>query len=151
MAKNLLASSQLQEAISVIETDCEVDFAPPLDYVEPVRQPLTQPGAAAEEEGPSGEAEEEEEPKFQAFKGSGRRLDGKPSASPSAPTSQPAASTSGRKPGVLIFLSLCMEHMLTCFAIHGLHKAALRKLMMASMLRCLYFLRRTTRGLNLDR
>ena len=27
----------VQEAISVIETDCEVDFAPPLDYVEPNR------------------------------------------------------------------------------------------------------------------
>ena len=27
----------------MIETDCEVDFAPPLDYVEPVRQP---PGAS---------------------------------------------------------------------------------------------------------
>lgn len=25
-------------AISVIETDCEVDFAPPLDYVEPSRE-----------------------------------------------------------------------------------------------------------------
>ena len=29
--------SALQEAVSVIETDCEVDFAPPLDYVEPNR------------------------------------------------------------------------------------------------------------------
>ncbi len=27
----------VQDAISVIETDCEVDFAPPLDYVEPKR------------------------------------------------------------------------------------------------------------------
>ena len=27
-----------QDAISVIETDCEVDFAPPLDYVEPTRE-----------------------------------------------------------------------------------------------------------------
>ncbi|CAI5994735.1 unnamed protein product [Closterium sp. NIES-65] len=26
-------------AISIIETDCEVDFAPPLDYVEPARAP----------------------------------------------------------------------------------------------------------------
>lgn len=29
--------SLVQEAVSVIETDCEVDFAPPLDYVEPNR------------------------------------------------------------------------------------------------------------------
>jgi hypothetical protein len=28
----------VQDAISVIETDCEVDFAPPLDYVEPKRE-----------------------------------------------------------------------------------------------------------------
>lgn len=28
----------VQNAISVIETDCEVDFAPPLDYVEPKRE-----------------------------------------------------------------------------------------------------------------
>lgn len=25
-------------AVSIIETDCEVDFAPPLDYEEPVKQ-----------------------------------------------------------------------------------------------------------------
>lgn len=31
----------MQDAVSVIETDCEVDFAPPLDYVEPSRQPET--------------------------------------------------------------------------------------------------------------
>lgn len=33
-------------AISIIETDCEVDFAPPLDYKEPERPPVkpkTQP------------------------------------------------------------------------------------------------------------
>ena len=32
-------------AITIIETDCEVDFAPPLDYVEPERVP-TRPAAA---------------------------------------------------------------------------------------------------------
>ena len=30
----------MQDAISVIETDCEVEFAAPLDYVEPSRQPV---------------------------------------------------------------------------------------------------------------
>ena len=29
------------------QTDCEVDFAPPLDYVEPVPQPKLAPAAAA--------------------------------------------------------------------------------------------------------
>ena len=36
---------RVQDAISVIETDCEVDFAPPLDYVEPQRE--ERPVAAA--------------------------------------------------------------------------------------------------------
>ncbi|PRW59790.1 ubiquitin fusion degradation 1-like protein isoform X1 [Chlorella sorokiniana] len=95
------------QAISVIETDCNVDFAPPLDYVEPQRQPQ-QPvpmaadvpaaaGAAAAEPAPA----EPEEPKFLAFAGTGRRLDGKavsesrPIAIPLAGTGRPGASTSG--------------------------------------------------------
>ena len=54
-----------QEAISVIETDCEVDFAPPLDYVEPaaaapVEEPMEDDGAP----GPSGEQTAPEEPRF---------------------------------------------------------------------------------------
>lgn len=36
-----------QDAISVIETDCEVDFAPPLDYVEPSRDEFRNYAAAA--------------------------------------------------------------------------------------------------------
>lgn len=36
-----------QDAISVIETDCEVDFAPPLDYVEPQRPDPAVAAAAA--------------------------------------------------------------------------------------------------------
>lgn len=85
----------------------QVDFAPPLDYVEPQRQPQ-QPvpmaadvpaaaGAAAAEPAPA----EPEEPKFLAFAGTGRRLDGKavsesrPIAIPLAGTSRPGASTSG--------------------------------------------------------
>lgn len=32
-----------ENAISVIETDCEVDFAPPLDYKEPERVPAPAP------------------------------------------------------------------------------------------------------------
>ena len=28
------------DAISIFETDCEVDFAPPLDYQEPERVPV---------------------------------------------------------------------------------------------------------------
>lgn len=70
--------------ISIIETDCEVDFAPPLDYKEPER-----PTAPAATKGPA-KAEEvvaEPEPKFNPFTGSGRRLDGRPLA-PSACSSK---------------------------------------------------------------
>lgn len=43
---HLRLQSAAQDAISVIETDCEVDFAPPLDYVEPQREERA-PAAAA--------------------------------------------------------------------------------------------------------
>lgn len=88
-------------------TPPQVDFAPPLDYVEPQRQPQ-QPapmaadapaaaGAAAAEPAPA----EPEEPKFLAFAGTGRRLDGKPAsesrpiAIPLGATGRPGASASG--------------------------------------------------------
>ncbi|KAF3435795.1 hypothetical protein FNV43_RR22887 [Rhamnella rubrinervis] len=76
-------------AISIIETDCEVDFAPPLDYKEPERPagPALNKGAAKVEEAPA-----EEEPKFNPFTGMGRRLDGKPLKYEPAP-----ASSSGSK------------------------------------------------------
>ncbi|GMY05682.1 ubiquitin fusion degradation protein 1 homolog [Fagus crenata] len=62
-------------AISIIETDCEVDFAPPLDYKEPEKPVASFPAgksAAQAEEAPA-----ETEPKFNPFTGVGRRLDGK--------------------------------------------------------------------------
>ena len=57
-------------AISIIETDCEVDFAPPLDYVEPERPvqataPKQMLGKERKkkkkEEGEGGKKEEEKE------------------------------------------------------------------------------------------
>ena len=38
-------------AISIIETDCEVDFAPPLDYKEPEKRVTTVPSSKALAEG----------------------------------------------------------------------------------------------------
>ncbi|KAL3539034.1 hypothetical protein ACH5RR_002400 [Cinchona calisaya] len=62
-------------AISIIETDCEVDFAPPLDYKEP-EKPTSSPASL---EAPAGqEASADTVPKFNPFSGAGRRLDGKP-------------------------------------------------------------------------
>ena len=50
-----------------------------------------------EEAGPSSRDEEPAEPKFQAFVGAGRRLDGKAA---SAPTVQPPPSSGTRKTGL---------------------------------------------------
>lgn len=100
-----LQMMNMQDAISVIETDCEVDFAPPLDYVEPSRElpEADEPMDAQDEAGPSNREEEGTEPKFQAFVGAGRRLDGKAST---APVTQPAASSSTRKTGHFQSLSV---------------------------------------------
>ena len=80
----------------------QVDFAQPLDYVEPPRQPPPQqaPAAASGQAAAGGAggaagsaaaepaAQEPEEPKFLAFAGTGRRLDGK-AAGPSNPVAIP--------------------------------------------------------------
>eukprot|EP00873_Tetraselmis_striata_P022693 jgi/Tetstr1/442957/TSEL_031019.t1 len=88
-----IVESKPQDAISIVETDCEVDFAPPLDYEEPAPLPPRPPVPAPSLGAPTGkgaaeagaaEAEAPVEPDFLAFAGSGRRLDGK-SAGPSAP------------------------------------------------------------------
>lgn len=57
------------EAISLIDTDCTTDFAPPLDYVEPARE------EKIKERGDRG-GEREEEAVFRPFVGVARRLDG---------------------------------------------------------------------------
>nr|XP_043610391.1 ubiquitin fusion degradation protein 1 homolog [Erigeron canadensis]XP_043610392.1 ubiquitin fusion degradation protein 1 homolog [Erigeron canadensis] len=101
-------------AISIIETDCEVDFAPPLDYKEP-EKPLKSkaPSEAQEEEEPAKNL-----PKFNPFTGSGRRLDGKPAEPVAAPLlrphkaeattsdsngSTPSNSNSRKRSGKLVF------------------------------------------------
>ncbi|KAI5390447.1 hypothetical protein KIW84_075677 [Lathyrus oleraceus] len=63
-------------AISIIETDCEVDFAPPLDYKEPEKN---LPSDLSDKESPQVEEEAETKtPEVIPFSGLGRRLDGKP-------------------------------------------------------------------------
>ncbi|KAG6554574.1 hypothetical protein Mapa_003592 [Marchantia paleacea] len=81
------------QAISIIETDCEVDFAPPLDYKEPepVRPAPAPPVSTSEA---AQETPEPEEPKFNAFTGTGRRLDGKPAKLSAGPISAMGASGS---------------------------------------------------------
>ncbi|CAM8901590.1 unnamed protein product [Rhodiola kirilowii] len=94
-----IVETKPSHAISIIETDCEVDFAPPLDYKEPERPqaPVTASKAPAKvEETPV------EEPKFNVFAGVGRRLDGKPmksepqqSSSSGSKDKQPFVSNGG--------------------------------------------------------
>ncbi|KAL3500781.1 hypothetical protein ACH5RR_039874 [Cinchona calisaya] len=68
-------------AISIIETDCEVDFAAPLDYKEPEKKAAIlkeTPRVAGTKRGEGGSMEK---PKFVTFTGLGRRLDGMPRVS----------------------------------------------------------------------
>ncbi|KAJ0974197.1 hypothetical protein J5N97_016162 [Dioscorea zingiberensis] len=86
-------------AISIIETDCEVDFAPPLDYKEPERPQPSGPSSNTPIQG--AEVEPPAEPKFTPFTGVGQRLDGKPSKNqtPASPSTKgPAVATNGVKP-----------------------------------------------------
>lgn len=67
-------------AVSIIETDCEVDFTPPLDYKEPEK-----PSSSSLSNRTPPEVQEEPAKKiakFSPFTGSGRRLDGKSSSQP---------------------------------------------------------------------
>ena len=82
------------DAISVIETDCNVDFAPPLDYVEPepvLPRSVSQGSARTESQKDEEPEAKPDEGSFLAFAGTGRRLDGKP-ASESKPVAIPMNS-----------------------------------------------------------
>ncbi|KAM3376938.1 ubiquitin recognition factor in ER-associated degradation protein 1 isoform X2 [Capsicum galapagoense] len=86
--------------ICIIEIDCEVDFAPPLDYKEPERDAPSRPSKAPAE---VQEAATEVEPKFNRFTGGARRLDGKslkqqpPPSSSSVSSDKQADVTNGGK------------------------------------------------------
>ncbi|GAB2267647.1 hypothetical protein Dimus_002629 [Dionaea muscipula] len=69
-----IVETKPSNAVSIIETDCEVDFAPPLDYKEPEKPAVSGPSKSAAQV----EDLAETEPKFSPFSGAGRRLDGKP-------------------------------------------------------------------------
>lgn len=71
-------------AISIIETDCEVDFAPPLDYKVPVKPSINNAQTTGSP------VERVPEPKFTPFTGGGTRLDGKPTKQQVTPATTPA-------------------------------------------------------------
>ncbi|KAI3788071.1 hypothetical protein L2E82_00711 [Cichorium intybus] len=97
-----IVETKPSDAISIIETDCEVDFAPPLDYKEPERPVKSKTPPEVEEE-PANKI-----PKFSPFTGSGRRLDGKPAEPVTGPPVQTGPTTSDangsrKRSGKLVF------------------------------------------------
>ncbi|GLJ57611.1 hypothetical protein SUGI_1353720 [Cryptomeria japonica] len=110
-----IVETKPESAISVFDTDLEVDFAPPLDYKERERLPLnpanicttTSSARTTRENTTSTEHQEKSQCRFTAFTGVGRRLDGKP-LSPKSPKIKSARSRSPsrapiRKPVKLVF------------------------------------------------
>ncbi|CAN1256094.1 Ubiquitin recognition factor in ER-associated degradation protein 1 [Linum perenne] len=85
------------KAITIIETDCEVDFAPPLDYKEPEKPAASVP-SSAKGKSQVEEAPVETVPKFNPFTGAGRRLDGKPLPYQPAPIAAPASKDKNPAP-----------------------------------------------------
>jgi len=77
--------AQPADAVCSLDTDCAVDFAPPLDYVEPPRVVASQQGI-------------DEPPQPARFTGVAARMDGKPVEQP--PTPSPAAAVNAVAPGV---------------------------------------------------
>ncbi|XP_055815630.1 uncharacterized protein LOC129885395 [Solanum dulcamara] len=84
-----IVETKPSNGISIIETDCEVDFAPPLDYKEPERTSPSRPSNGPAE---VQEAATEVEPKFNPFTGGARRLDGKPLKQQPPPSSSSGSS-----------------------------------------------------------
>ncbi|XP_047323459.1 ubiquitin fusion degradation protein 1 homolog isoform X2 [Impatiens glandulifera] len=89
-----IVEAKPSHAVSIIETDCEVDFAPPLDYKEPEKPVKSVPSSKAPLK--AEEAPEETEPKFNPFSGAGKRLDGKPIKNPPPPVSSSSRSKDKR-------------------------------------------------------
>jgi len=77
-------------AVTIIECDMNVEFAPPLDYVEPER-PKRDEEMAVDEDEPAG---------FVAFKGQGNRLDGKKKKDSSSKETVATTSKTPRPRGI---------------------------------------------------
>ncbi|KAH9289920.1 hypothetical protein KI387_034037 [Taxus chinensis] len=98
-----IVETKPDSAISIIETDCEVDFATPVDYKEPEKEARDEP-----------EEEEETEAKFVPFTGVGNRMDGRPTSfsaisdvskkkSVGSASSSSVPSYHSRRPGKVVF------------------------------------------------
>lgn len=74
-----VVETQPKDAVTIIECDMRVDFAPPVGYQEPTRAPPKKPEVpdALLSDGESEDSNESSSPKdFTAFSGAGNRLDG---------------------------------------------------------------------------
>jgi len=84
------------KAVSIVEADVNVDFAPPIGYKEPDQEPkkeITEKKLEIKKEDldpsqldDSDDSEEEKQPKFLAFSGTGSRISGKTDDHPSVAT-----------------------------------------------------------------
>ncbi|XP_072150004.1 uncharacterized protein [Setaria viridis] len=115
-----LLETRPADAVCTLNTDCEVDFAPPLDYVEPPRAPAPAPvassqgsgeppqftGVAARMDGkpveqpppapvPAGGRHSDQPRQPAQFTGVAMRMDGKQVELPPPPTPSPAAASAG--------------------------------------------------------
>ncbi|CAI9103704.1 OLC1v1002237C1 [Oldenlandia corymbosa var. corymbosa] len=93
-----IVEAKPSNAISIIETDCEVDFAPPLDYKEPEKPTISPVSGKAPAGGQEAEVADAE-PKFNPFSGVGRRLDGRSASYP--PPSVASSSSKDKRPDVV--------------------------------------------------
>lgn len=103
-------------AVSIVETDVQVDFAPPLDYkppsvAQPIRTPVSSPSPSSTSSTTSNTTSSTtsnttpetptQENDFSAFSGQGFRLDGKPirsSSKPSLTSTNTSSTTQSPKP-----------------------------------------------------
>ncbi|GMN28542.1 hypothetical protein TIFTF001_002083 [Ficus carica] len=86
------------KAVNIIDVDCEVDFAPALDYKEPEKEKEEEKAKATAVAEMMKAGDVGEETKFRAFVGVGRRLNGKSSSSNGESNKKEgSSSTSGEK------------------------------------------------------
>ncbi|XP_025089546.1 ubiquitin recognition factor in ER-associated degradation protein 1-like isoform X2 [Pomacea canaliculata] len=96
------------KAVSIIECDMNVDFAPPVGYQEPQKQ-QTAENRESHEDAQAMDIEKDVIPAFRPFIGQGNRLDGKKKGTESSPLPQASAAQRGipnynHKRGTITFI-----------------------------------------------
>ncbi|KAM7500273.1 hypothetical protein LguiA_024687 [Lonicera macranthoides] len=102
---NIIETKPINGAISLVDTDCEVDFVPPLDYKELEEKLNKVPVKDSEPELKPAKGEEEAtKPTFKPFTGVAKRLDGSSSLvrAECSVVAEPRKAI-GKRPGKLVF------------------------------------------------